>query len=830
VNDCQHLVTVNLESALRRLRQNDSDLTLWVDALSINQSDNSERTEQVKLMHLIFGQSEETIVYLGEVANHGSMGSIALVSKTIATFYCDDRDEDKLEVFRSHCVSMKSKARIDYSFEMFCFLRLLGREPDLNNFPSFDSVSGEFIDTKYQRNLFEALRQMMLCRWWNRIWVIQEVVVPKKITMVYGATVAPWSMFVTAAQWESRNRSSLTPISFPQEYKTVLTYFSRIILDIERLRELWRDGQETALLQLLRRFSGRKASDGRDKVYALLSLARSQTSIVPNYSHNVPRVFQSTVLDIIQTMGSLDVLAGDLGRKDRQDLPSWVPDWSATYDDLDRRRSEDTRSYNATDDSVIYVQDIRDTELSGIRHFLGTIGENAEGDQVTRFNGILGTSDWTKWLPDDDHGSPNEPTCLTAIENFYTARGSAACLQNLEDGVIKVAGLHIDKISSIAHTAFSEEDVLSVVRSWALLICKRFAFAGEQSYRTGGTLGDTFRKVICADLVGSNHSIPSTTRRLDDDDHDMIAAWILQGLDPQTSVLRTAEQTAQACWEMCEDLGNPESLSKRKGTISPAIDAAIRSATVRRTLFITDKGYIGLGPAKMRENDHLYILLGSRTPFILRNAGSRRILRRPGRLRLGGPERKCLEVVGDCYAPGLMDGEAMTEWKNVNSNTKEDAMLQTLLKKWQEYFETWERHNHNLTLWKFEINRDVLPTRLRGKDYDVSRLWDRMNSLDDYGEVSGKRPYYMTGLRAYNYEYDEAQRARSYTDHLANWQNQFIPARSIDWTARLLLAAEWKVKNIETDIADAERLMDAIEEEIKEKEKDVEQNGHVYLI
>jgi hypothetical protein len=133
-------------------------------------------------------------------------------------------------------------------------------------------------------------------------------------------------MFVDAARWDSHNSSSLVPLSFPHEYSTVLAWFSRVILDIERNRELWREGKQSSLLPLLRRFSGRKASDDRDKVSALLSLARNQTSIVPNYSLDVPAVFQNTVLDIIRTTKSLGVLAGDLGRKDRQDLPSWVPD------------------------------------------------------------------------------------------------------------------------------------------------------------------------------------------------------------------------------------------------------------------------------------------------------------------------------------------------------------------------------------------------------------------------------------------------------------------------------------------------------------------------
>jgi hypothetical protein len=375
VNGCQHAVTVNLESALRRIRETESDLTLWIDALCINQSSNSERTEQVRLMHDIFASTEEVIVYLGEPPRHNFTALDDEPASTSTTaFHCDDSDEDKLEIFRNHCMAKKSPK--DYAFDVFCFLCLLAGKQDLNPLPAFDPNSRQFVDTKYQRNLFEGLRQLLLCRWWNvsihsfmsyectlltwynmqRIWVIQEVVVPKTVSMVYGANVAPWDMFVDAAHWESRNRSSPAPFSFPQEYSTVLAWFSRVILDIERNRELWRDRKESSLLPLLRRFSGRKASDDRDKVYALLCLARNQTSIVPNYSLDVPAVFQNTVLDIIRTTRSLAVFAGDLGGKDRQDLPSLVPDWSAAYNDLDRRRANDTENYNATSGRAVSLK------------------------------------------------------------------------------------------------------------------------------------------------------------------------------------------------------------------------------------------------------------------------------------------------------------------------------------------------------------------------------------------------------------------------------------------------------------------------------------------
>ncbi|CAG8976193.1 hypothetical protein HYALB_00009506 [Hymenoscyphus albidus] len=134
-----------------------------------------------------------------------------------------------------------------------------------------------------------------------------------------------------------------------------MEHFSCIVLDLERMRSSWADHMErnvlssepTRLLSLLRRFSDRKASDDRDKVYALLNLARNQAFLVLDYSLSVSRGFQATTLDIIENTGSPVVFAGNIGRKNRQDLPSWVLDWSATYDDLDRRRADNTEIYKA---------------------------------------------------------------------------------------------------------------------------------------------------------------------------------------------------------------------------------------------------------------------------------------------------------------------------------------------------------------------------------------------------------------------------------------------------------------------------------------------------
>ncbi|KAM3075364.1 hypothetical protein ACMFMG_007198 [Clarireedia jacksonii] len=606
LNDYPYLVTVNLESALRRLRRTNSDLTLWIDAICINQSENEERTAQVSLMHDIFSSTEEVIVYLGEVSRHSPMVSKGKITTSTTTFYGDDNDAEKLDIFLDRCktktssTSLKAIQRLDYAVEIFSFLRLLAGTPSLDQLTFFNLDGRQCFDIKYQENLFEGLRQLMLCRWWKRIWVIQEVVVPRNVTMVYGSCVAPWDMFVNAARWN--NHPTTAQFTFRHEFSIVLEYFSRIILDIERMRHVWRNNEQTALLPLLRRFSDRKASDDRDKVYALLSLARNQTSIIPEYSVSVGEVFETTVLDIIKTTKSLAVFAGDLGRKDRQDLPSWVADWSASYDDQDRRRADHIGDYNATSGCQIFVRDIRrEYEDACLLH------------------------------------SPFQKKII----NFWDPSNSFAYLRNYGTGVIGIPGLDMDRVYAVGETVLSAGDLV--------------------------VLGTAFRSALCAGRVSIGPET-TATRDIVAKDHLLIATRCLRWLESEPDPIRNNFVKYEGYHkfvkdELFHDLENLDSYMQ-SATIPLDIDNAIQLATIRRRLFITDGGRIGLGPAKMQVGDRLSILLGGHTPFILRPADPPKSFKRhPGYL-----SNRFFEVVGDAYAHGLMNGEAMIEWRVIAKN------------------------------------------------------------------------------------------------------------------------------------------------------------------
>ncbi|CAG8949911.1 hypothetical protein HYFRA_00004241 [Hymenoscyphus fraxineus] len=666
VSGIRYSVTVNLEAALRRLRQLNEDVILWVDAICINQSDNEEKTQQVRLMHDIYSNTDEVIIYLGEVLNHKSMILHDLVSTSRHVFNYDDTDNEKLEIFRAHCLVKKSsrKEKIDYAFDVFCFLRVLADESTKDHLATFDAHSREFKDSVYHEDLFEELRKIMNCRWWKRIWVIQEVVVPKKITVVYGSSVAPWEILVNAARWLSRNRISTTPFCFSNDNLTVLSYVSRIILDIERMREIWNNGKQTPLLSLLRRFRDRKASDDKDKVYALLGLANSKTSIVPDYSLSVSEVFQNATLDIIKESGSLSILMGDLGRKDRQELPSWVPDWSSAYDDLDRHRVEamENHQYHASESSKLYIQYRRADEWRGLSFYLKLgRGINIRDSCLEVFNTQVGTTDWQEWLLNGaDKSNLSEEECFLAVDDYYTSCRGAVCLEDLGSGIIRLPGISTDIVTRTGDIAYCDETISSVIGSWISL--------ASDSFREG-RLGDAFMRTICAGRVSTGSSNQEiSTRKIDLEDLDAIDRWFQEaGLIPAR-----------------EDTGEP----KRKLTqTSGDIENAIRSATIRRRFFRTKNGHFGLGPPKTQRGDCVYVLLGGQTPFILRPAGGRSIRRDRNYPMLGHQKVACYEVIGDCYVDGLMNGEAMGDWEN---RTGEHAELRKHIARWKIIRENWK--------------------------------------------------------------------------------------------------------------------------------------------
>jgi hypothetical protein len=60
------MVTESLHSALWRIREQKLASVLWADAVCINQSNDDEKTNQVRMMQDIYSQADTVIVWLGD--------------------------------------------------------------------------------------------------------------------------------------------------------------------------------------------------------------------------------------------------------------------------------------------------------------------------------------------------------------------------------------------------------------------------------------------------------------------------------------------------------------------------------------------------------------------------------------------------------------------------------------------------------------------------------------------------------------------------------------------------------------------------------------------
>ncbi|KAI4197385.1 MAG: hypothetical protein LQ350_005936 [Teloschistes chrysophthalmus] len=144
VNDTLLAVGLNLRDALIRLRRSDPDVLLWVDAICINQNDLSERSSQVNAMGDIYGNCTQVIVWLGEE-------------------HPDTRDTVNLIQTIAHA----SKAQDEDGR----FLDWRGSEA---------SASSGLPPTTADQ--WEALLFLYYRRWFERLWVVQEVTLAKNTT------------------------------------------------------------------------------------------------------------------------------------------------------------------------------------------------------------------------------------------------------------------------------------------------------------------------------------------------------------------------------------------------------------------------------------------------------------------------------------------------------------------------------------------------------------------------------------------------------------------------------------------------------------------------
>ena len=227
INGKPFTIRPNLYQLLFHLRQRGESRFLWVDALCINQTNDSERNFHVQFMSRIYEEAELAIVWLGLPS--------------------DDRREARA---------------IDFLVEM------ADHRPNKAGIASFRDL---YFTEKAQPRWINLL-SFCKCTYWSRTWIIQEFVQAKRIEVFCGKATLNWSAFETVHQnVKSLFPSNVITSSLPLILQDILRLFLTTIPSRLTSRRL--SHTASLLVELLHEFYDAQCTLPRDKVYGMLGIA-----------------------------------------------------------------------------------------------------------------------------------------------------------------------------------------------------------------------------------------------------------------------------------------------------------------------------------------------------------------------------------------------------------------------------------------------------------------------------------------------------------------------------------------------------------------------------
>lgn len=250
----------------------------WIDAISINQSDDDERASQVSMMRDLYERSHSIFIWLGEARAHTQL--------TLDYLNRDEVERKDMKVEVEDC-------------------------------------------SLIEQEILELLRQP----YWTRSWVLQEATTPKawdRKVILCGSLTAPVTHLLDAAA----NLSHMLPGSPVEKLSRATNITIEPLLAIISERQKSPDVPLHLLLQYAR---SQQASDPRDTLFAPLQLAAEGSQFPPTYGIPKTEVYHQFARMLIENDMNVDILAyieSDMetySQAGGTNLPSWVPDWTWTW-------------------------------------------------------------------------------------------------------------------------------------------------------------------------------------------------------------------------------------------------------------------------------------------------------------------------------------------------------------------------------------------------------------------------------------------------------------------------------------------------------------------
>ena len=205
------------------------------------------------------------------------------------------------------------------------------------------------------------------------------------------------------------------------------------------------------------------------------------------------------------------------------------------------------------------------------------------------------------------------PSFTNHIHSGNTS-GNSNAETSYDNDVLKIMGAHVARISHVKKMCHSTTTLIPAIRNFSQEFLPDVKSA---SYVSGGSKLDAYCRTLCDNYFDDEY-IPAQAFM---PNFQQSREWLSSILNPQgtgTAIgadLATGYSEYTSCvWDFCNG----------------------------KSLFTTEEGYIGLAPRAAKAGDLVCVLLGSRSPFLLRPLANNQY-----------------QLVGHCCAHGIMNGEAL---------------------------------------------------------------------------------------------------------------------------------------------------------------------------
>jgi len=512
-----------------------------------------------------------------------------------------------------------------------------------------DLTMGDSLYTPVYTDHWIAFAKVMKSPWFTRRWIIQELALAKKAFLHSGPHSLPWDDFADAVAFFIMKYEKIRSIfdygrTFINSATMVIDFNSlygvenlgpRIL--IETMENMFRkdNGQIIeycmTLESLILALTSFEASDPRDIFYAVLSLAKSlpessldgwateDKDLRPDYEKDLTEVCTDFVKYCVHTSESLDIICRH-----------WAPDSNKVTglnnDDRARGITANQKNWITRRPLASWMPPINHCSRSVSQHKPNsrTHGDSLVGSPGRkRYNasagwpGMFGMSGMIR-IFDMFRTTTESPELFNLRKRAKGADGFPYHLapREIPDGTLRAEGFLVDTLHEVSQRCF-----LGIIGADALRIGR---MSDDSTY-----VPDELWRTMVADRGVDGAYAPRWYRRA------------------SLRALKSLTHTG--------DLNTPHLIEQDQNSFLTDFLKRVRDVVWNRRFFRSyDEGRLGLAPPDAEVGDVVCIIYRCSVPVLLRPVEDDQHI-----------------LIGECYFHGMMEGEAVTQRKQLRLRTEE---------------------------------------------------------------------------------------------------------------------------------------------------------------